>query len=68
MYKIQELGLSGWREYGTTITEIEAIHLAQARSQQLGQSARILNSSEQMIGIVNCAGLVAVQTDHVLVA
>ena len=68
VYRIQELGSSGWMDQGSRTTEIEACGAAHALSQQAGQSARVLNPFNEMICIMNRFGSTAIQTDHELVA
>ncbi len=68
MYRIQELGSSGWTDHGSRATEIEAFGAAHALSQQEGQSARVLNPLDEMVCIMNRSGSTAIQTDHEMVA
>ena len=68
VYRIQELGSSGWIDQGSRTTEIEACWAAHALSQQAGQSARVLIPFNEMVCIMNRFGSKAIQTDHELVA
>ncbi len=68
VYRIQELGSSGWMDQGSRATEIEACWAAHALSQQAGQSARVLTPFNEMVCIMNRSGSTAIQTNHELVA